>query len=85
MKIKINPLELVAAAKSHPTITVKNNPFGDGIVIARLHWRRGTMPPHLEQYAIKPGECAGVKGLAVYKGRLIPARDVCIAEKKKKK
>lgn len=42
-------------------------------------------PKHLEPYLIKKGECKGIKGVTIYKGRLIPKVALCVAQKSRSK
>ena len=66
-------------------ISLSRTPFNPEIVvIKRASFPKGVVPPHLERYLIKKGECAGLTGTKVYKGKKVPATAVCVAEKHKK-
>jgi len=64
-------------------ITVTRSPFAPGrSIVKRIPYPRGTTPPHLIPYAIRPGECAGRTGTVIGpRGNPIPATAQCVAEK----
>ena len=67
-------------------MSLSYTPFNpDVVVIKRASFPKGEVPPHLEDYLIEEGECRGRRGTVVYKGRIVPATAVCVAEKHKKK
>ena len=67
-------------------ISISRTPFNpDIVVIKRASFPKGEVPPHLKPYLIKPGECKGVTGTAVYKGKRIPKAAICVAEKHRKR
>ena len=66
-------------------ISISRTPFNPDIaVIKRASFPKGEVPAHLSGYLIKTGECKGVTGKAVYKGKIVPKTAVCVAEKHKR-
>jgi len=64
------------------TMSISRTPFNpDIVVVKRASFPKGTVPAHLKGFLIKAGECAGKFGTLVYKGRVVPATAVCVAEK----
>jgi hypothetical protein len=75
----------LAALMGSRNISLSSTPFNpDIVVLKRASFPKGETPPHLKAYAIKPGECKGRTGTAVYAGHLVPSTAVCVAEKHKK-
>jgi len=72
----------LAQIMSSREMSLSRTPFNpDIVVIKRASFPKGETPKHLEEHAIKEGECKGKFGTLVHKGRLIPATAVCVAEK----
>lgn len=82
MKLNVSLSDVMA----DPNLSVTSSPFAPGAtIIKRSSFKKGTVPPHLEQYLIKKGECKGMTGTAVGpRGNIIPKVAKCIADKKKK-
>jgi len=79
-KIKVDVEELI----SHPKLRMFSLPWAEKTIVGHLAFERGKVPAHLEPYLIKKGECKGMKGFRIYKGKRLPAAAVCVAEKHKK-
>jgi hypothetical protein len=63
-------------------MSISRTPFNpDIVVVKRASFPKGEVPDHLEKYLIRKGECAGRTGTLVFKGRIVPATAVCVAEK----
>ena len=63
-------------------MSISRTPFNpDIVVVKRASFPKGTVPAHLTGRLIKKGECKGVTGTAIYKGRLVPKTAICVAEK----
>lgn len=72
----------LAALMASRNISLSSTPFNpDVVVIKRASFPKGETPAHLRGYLIKSGECKGRTGTLVYKGRLVSAPAVCVAEK----
>jgi hypothetical protein len=77
-KISISLKDVMA----DPDMSLTSSPFAPGkIIIKRASFRKGEAPPHLVEYKIKKGECAGRTGTVIYKGKPIPKVAACVAEK----
>lgn len=63
-------------------MSLSRTPFNpDIVVVKRASFPKGEVPKHLTGYLIKKGECSGRTGRLVYRGRIVPATAVCVAEK----
>lgn len=63
-------------------ISISRTPFNpDIVVVKRASFPKGEVPPHLNKYLIKEGQCKGKKGTVVYKGKRIPKTAACVAGK----
>ena len=81
MKAPLNISDVMA----NPNLSLTTSPFAPGkVIIKRASFPKGEVPPHLEGYKIKKGECAGQTGVVIYKGKPVPKTAACVAEKHKK-
>ena len=66
-----------------PNLSITSSPFAPGkVIVKRASFTKGTVPPHLEKYLIRKGECAGMTGKVVGPaGQPIPKVAQCIADK----
>ena len=65
-----------------PNLSITSSPFAPGaVIIKRASFKKGEIPPHLSGFLIKPGECRGLRGTVIYKGKLVPKTAKCVAEK----
>lgn len=72
----------LAQVMSSRDMSVSRTPFNpDIVVIKRASFPKGEVPAHLRGFLIKPGECKGRTGKAVYHGKVVPQAAVCVAEK----
>lgn len=61
-------------------MSLSRTPFNpDIVVIKRASFPKGVVPDHLEKYLIKKGQCKGVMGKIIYKGRVVPKAAACTA------
>lgn len=72
----------VADVLSDPNLSLSSSPFAPGkAIIKRASFPKGVTPPHLRQYAIRKGQCAGRTGKVIGpRGNPIPATAACVAE-----
>jgi len=72
----------IEAIMGDPGLSISTSPFAPGkLIIKRASFRAGQIPEHLRGYLIKSGECIGIKGTVVYKGKPIPKVAACVAAK----
>jgi len=73
----------LAGIMADPNISLSRSPFSREPlpVVKRASFPKGKTPRHLVAYLIKKGECAGRTGTLVYKGHVVPATAVCVAER----
>lgn len=81
VKIKLDIGEIL----NHPRLTIKTVPWSDKVIIARLPFPKGEVPPQLKDYLLKKGTCKGKTGFVEYKGKMIPAVAACVADLRRKK
>ncbi len=61
-------------------LTIKSVPWAKAPFISRLGFKKGEVPPHLEQFIPAKGTCKGVTGFVTYRGRRVPKAIVCLGE-----
>lgn len=81
-KINVSFSDLMA----DPNLSITSSPFAPGeVIIKRASFPKGEVPPHLEKYLIKKGQCKGEFGTVIYKGKPVPKTAKCVAEGRSKK
>ena len=70
----------IATLMANPDISVSSSPFAPGkVIIKRASFRKGTVPPHLQQFLIPRGTGQGMRGTSVFRGKRIPNTAVNVA------
>ena len=81
MKLNVSLADIMA----DPNLSITSSPFAPGeTIVKRASFPKGEVPPHLEKYLIKKGQCKGEFGTVIYKGKPVPKTARCVAEGKKK-
>lgn len=68
-----------------PNISLTTSPFAPGkVIVKKSSFPKGQIPPHLVGRQIRKGECSGLRGTTIYKGKLVPKTAACVAQKRRK-
>ncbi len=73
----------IGALMGDPNISISSSPFAPGkVILKRPSFPKGRVPGHLTTFLIRPGECAGRRGVVTGpRGNPIPQTAACVRER----